>query len=251
VNDIAYFAVWKPTGELPQTSVKGFDVPDPGPKTTKSPGDQPPQIRQRGDLREAFTANPQGDRVVVGRPLHRLYGELRQLVLLLSVTGGGILTLGLAGGWLLSYRAVKPIQAISATAEIISATSLSRRIDVADTASELGTLAQVLNAMFSRLESSFQQQARFTADASHELRTPVAVIHSHTELALSRDRSPEEYKRTIETCLRASSRMKGLIESLLLLARADGGKLELDRQPFDLGLIAEECVSIGSTTGRR
>jgi heavy metal sensor kinase len=99
-----------------------------------------------------------------------------------------------------------------------------------------------MNDMFARLESSFQQQVRFTADASHELRTPLSVIHTHAQLALSRDRSADEYKRTIATVLRASGRMKGLVDSLLLLAGADAGRLSIERQQFDLRDVIDECI---------
>src|SRR6185437_15153238 len=102
--------------------------------------------------------------------------------------------IGLGGGWLLSGRAIRPIQAISETARRISGSDLSRRIDVHDTHSELGSLAQTLNDTFDRLETAFQRQVRFTADASHELRTPLSVIHSHTELALNRQRTADEYR---------------------------------------------------------
>jgi signal transduction histidine kinase len=74
------------------------------------------------------------------------------------------------------------------------------------------------------------------------LRTPLTVIHSHTELALNKERTPEEYRQTLEACFRASRRMKALVESLLVLARADAGKLELQTTSFDLGQLAGDCV---------
>jgi heavy metal sensor kinase len=242
-NDLPYFVLFRSNGEISKSSSPRFAVPDPGQRTMPI-GTGPPMYRRRGDLREAGVMLSQGERILVGRSTRREQGELRRLAWMLAGVGGGMLAIGLAGGWMLSRRIIRPIRAIGTTAEAISASNLSGRIDTADTASELVTLADVLNAMFERLESSFQQQARFTADASHELRTPVAVIHSHAELALSRERSAEEYRNTIRTCLRASGRMKGLIESLLLLARADGGKLELDSLPIDLGQIAEESIAL-------
>ena len=130
--------------------------------------------------------------------------------MLLTATGVGVLAFGLTGGWFLSRRVVRPIGVMSATAEAVSATHLSGRIQVDRVPSELGLLAQVLNAAFARLESAFLQQARFTADASHELRTPLSVIHSHAELSLSRERTTEEYRQTLAVCLKASSRMHPL-----------------------------------------
>ena len=118
------------------------------------------------------------------------------------------MAIGLCGGWLLSKRVTRPIRVISETARAISASDLSRRIDVREADSELGSLAQTLNETFERLETAFQRQVRFTADASHELRTPLSIIHSHAELALTRDRTAPEYKQAMETCLRAAKRTK-------------------------------------------
>ncbi|MBC7819362.1 MAG: sensor histidine kinase, partial [Planctomycetaceae bacterium] len=94
------------------------------------------------------------------------------------------------------------------------------------------------------LESAFEQQARFTADASHELRTPLAVIMSQIELALSKPRSNEEYLAALETCQRASRRMRSLIDSLLLLARFDSGQPDLHCGPLDLSEVATESVEL-------
>ena len=92
-------------------------------------------------------------------------------------------------------RAIRPIAEISATAAKISAGDLSQRINVAEAESELGQLANVLNSTFARLEAAFAQQQQFTADAAHELRTPVAVMLTQTQTALNRERSAPEYRR--------------------------------------------------------
>src|SRR5207245_2533484 len=118
-------------------------------------------------------------------------------------------------------RAIRPIKEISATASRISGGDLSQRIPADDTDNELGQLANVLNSTFARLESIFAQQARFTADAAHELRTPVSVMLTQTQSALTRDREAVEYRETVEACQRAAQRMRRLIESLLELARLD------------------------------
>jgi heavy metal sensor kinase len=212
--------------------------------TAATPADGIVRYRQWADLREAVLTTPLGAQIIAGRSVRREQDQLRELVFLLAGTGAGILALGLGGGWFLSRRVVRPIGVMSATAQALSATHLSGRIEVDRVPSELGLLAQVLNAAFARLESAFLQQARFTADASHELRTPLSVIHSHAELALSRERSNDEYRHTLATCLKASTRMRSLVESLLLLARADAGGLELTRQSFDLGKVARECVAL-------
>src|SRR5262249_60451084 len=106
-----------------------------------------------------------------------------RLVWILVGTGLGVLIIGLGGGWILVQRALRPIAVMSSTAEAISASNLSQRIDVAGTESELGPLARVLNNMLDRLEDAFQQQKRFTADAPHQLRTPPSAICSQAQVA--------------------------------------------------------------------
>ena len=110
----------------------------------------------------------------------------------------------------------------------ISAGDLSQRINVAETESELGQLAAVLNSTFARLETAFAQQQQFAADAAHELRTPVSVMLTQTQTALNRERSAAEYRETIEACQRAAQRMRQLIESLLELARLDAGQEQIE-----------------------
>jgi heavy metal sensor kinase len=182
--------------------------------------------------------------VLVGRSVRRVEGQLAWLAGQLALTGLAVLAVGLVGGFVLSGRAVRPIAAMSSTAAAISASNLNRRIDVKGVDSELGTLAAVLNEMFARLEAAFERQARFTADASHELRTPLSIIQSHAELALSRPRAAAEYQDALDACARASKRMKAIVEGLLTLARADGGKLELRRQPLDLGALVTDAASL-------
>ena len=122
--------------------------------------------------------------------------------------------------------------------------AVDSRIDVADADNELAALGTVLNAMFDRLEAAFHQQMRFTADASHELRTPLAVVLTNAEVALSRTRSPEEYREALNVCAQAARRMKHLADDLLILARADAGKLDLQNVPVDLQEIASECATL-------
>ncbi len=225
-----YFVIFGFDGEILATSQPAAFVPDPGP-TMNPPAPGLSHSRQRGEWREAYTYGPFGTRLVVGKSIAPEQSQLRSAALYLGATSAGVLLLGLAGGWFLSRRAVKPIRVITSVARDISASNLSRRIDTVGIQSELGMLATVLNATFARLEAAFAQQVQFTADASHELRTPLAVIHTHAQLALSRERTAEEYKKTLATCLRASTRMKALVDSLLLLASADAGNLSLDPQP--------------------
>jgi heavy metal sensor kinase len=170
--------------------------------------------------------------------------ELRRLEGFLLGAGGGVLLFGLAGGWWLSTRAIRPIRDISATAARIATGDFSQRIPAADTDSELGQLAGVLNSTFARLEAVFEQQARFTSDAAHELRTPVSVMLTQTQGVLTKERPASEYRETVEACQRAAQRMRKLIESLLELARLDARQEPMKRERVDLAQTAADCIDL-------
>jgi heavy metal sensor kinase len=170
--------------------------------------------------------------------------SMRRLAFWLVIAGAAVLGLGLAGGWWVASRAIRPIEDISATAAKIAAGDLSQRISLTDTENELGHLAGVLNSTFARLESAFNNQARFTSDASHELRTPVSTILLQTQTALSRERPSSEYQETLEACQRAAQRMRQLIESLLALARLDAGQELLRRDECDLSAIVGRSIEL-------
>lgn len=205
---------------------------------------KPPPAFTVGGFRESLDQTPAGETIVVGCSLQPAQKELHLTALTLTAIGGLILLVGLAGGWWIASRAIRPIEDISATAVKISAGDMSQRINVAETESELGRLAAVLNSTFARLETAFAQQRQFTADAAHELRTPVSVMLTQTQTALQRERGAAEYRETIEACQRASQRMRKLIESLLELARLDAGQETLKRMKFDLSRAAWDCVEL-------
>ena len=137
-----------------------------------------------------------------------------------------------------------PIKQISETAVKISAGDLSQRINTAETESELGQLAVVLNSTFARLEAAFAQQKQFASDAAHELRTPISVILTQTQTALNRERQAAEYKQTVEACQRAAQRMRRLTSALLELARLDAGQEEMKPLRFDFSKTVAECVEL-------
>src|SRR6185437_15173291 len=200
--------------------------------------------QMNGLFRESVLMMPPGERILVGRSIAPQLADLRRTALMLSAVGAGILLLGLAGGWWLASRAIRPIEDISSTAVKIAAGDLSHRIDIGETESELGQLAGVLNSTFARLDAAFTQQQQFTSDAAHELRTPVSVVLTQTQAALNRERSAAEYRETIESCQRAAQRMRRLIESLLELARLDAGQQPMKRMRFDLAQTARDCVTL-------
>ena len=236
-----YYAVWARDGRLLSRSVS---APGGGEISRPSQSLQPDEARMRGTLRELFRFTPLGECMLVGKDIDRDLVELRRFAGLLLGAGGAVLVFGLAGGWWLSTGAIRPINDISATALKISSWELSLRIPAGDTDNELGQLAAILNSTFARLEAAFQQQARFTSDAAHELRTPVSVLLTQTQSALTRERPAAEYRETIEACQRASQRMRGLIESLLELASLDAAHQPLKRATFNLSQTAAECLEL-------
>jgi heavy metal sensor kinase len=207
------------------------------------PPSRPPPIDFNTD-RLASESLPSGETILVGCSIAPELHELEITALKLAAFGGGILAIGLAGGWWLVGRALRPISAISATAAKISAGDLSQRINTAEAESELGQLAAVLNSTFARLETAFAHQKQFAADAAHELRTPVAILLTQTQAALGRERDAAAYKHTVEACQRAGQRMRRLIESLLELTRFDAGQEVLTRRKFDFASAIADSVEL-------
>jgi heavy metal sensor kinase len=236
-TDGYYFAIWM-QGKDPVATSPGAPGGVPKPDTRET------VLRMRGDYRESFLFAAPVNCVLVGRPIAADQADLRKLAALLVGVGTVVLAAGLVGGWWLASRAIRPVEEIGATAAKIAAGDLSQRIGTAEADSELGKLAGVLNSTFARLETAFAQQGRFTADAAHELRTPVAVMLTQTQSALARERPAVEYRETLEACQRAAQRMRRLIESLLELARLDAGQESLRRGECDLAKIAAESLEL-------
>ncbi len=183
--------------------------------------DNSTQYIEKEDRREHHRTNPSGMSSIVGRDISNEQSELRNFGLLLALGGGAVWLAGLGGGWWLAGRALKPIDTIGRTASRIAAGNLDERIQIANTDNELDRLGHVLNDTFDRLAAAIERQKRFTADASHELRTPMTIILSETQRALKREREPEQYREILGNCRTAAERMRALVESLLVLARQD------------------------------
>jgi heavy metal sensor kinase len=122
----------------------------------------------------------------------------------------------------------------------ISAERLAERVEETGAGDELDRLAQTFNRMLSRLDAAFQQVRRFSADASHELQTPLTALRGELEVALRSSRTPEEYQETLKSALEEIERIARLVEGLLILARAESGALRMDRRPVDLAELVEE-----------
>ncbi len=203
-----------------------------------------PLARDRGPWHEVIVRGFPGATVLVGQSGREEHQHLHDFLMTMLAASAGALALAMVGGWFLAEWTLAPISRISAAASNISATNLSQRIDVTRTENELGKLARILNVTFERLEASFLRQTQFTADASHELRTPLAVVMSHCELALRKERSPADYRSLFETSLKASRRMRAVVEGLLTLARADASAVNLELEPVSLDEVVEESVAM-------
>ncbi len=237
-----YYVVWLRDGqELSRSISAPEDVPRPERLRSMGPA---PTMRMRGTMRELYQFTPPGECLLVGRSIAPEQASLHRFAIVLSGLGGAVLVLGLAGGWWLASRAIRPIGDISAAAVRIANGDLSHRINAADADNELGQLAGVLNSTFTRLEAAFRRQEQFTADASHELRTPITVVLNQTQSALARERSAPEYREALEACQRSAKRMRQLTDSLLLLARLDSAQELPTRVRFDLAQTARECIEL-------
>lgn len=148
-----------------------------------------------------------------------------------------------AGGYFLARKSLAPVAVMASQARGMGAARMSERLKVSNPHDELGTLALSFNELLDRLEKSFEQQRRFVADASHELRTPVAILRGETEVTLSRpDRTPEEYRETLTILRDESQRLAHIIEDLFTLTRADAGQYPLNLREVYLDELAAEVL---------
>lgn len=153
-----------------------------------------------------------------------------------------LLLVAAAVGLWMSRRALSPVDALVRTAREVSGTNLNSRLEKLHTGDELQRLSDTLNEMLDRIETAFSRVTQFTADASHELRTPVSLIRTEAELALRRARTEGEYRESLHHILLEAERTTALIEQLLSLARADSGQQSLQMQTVDLGAVLSNVV---------
>lgn len=152
----------------------------------------------------------------------------------------GLLTAAIGGYWL-AGKALRPVKMITRTAKEIHATDLRRRLNL-KRKDEFGELAATFDQMLGRLDGAFKRQTQFTADASHELRTPLTIIDLEINRALTQLHTPEEYRQVLEWIQSENEQMTAIVNSLLLLARADTGQIALHLQEVDLSDIALASV---------
>jgi two-component system heavy metal sensor histidine kinase CusS len=188
----------------------------------------------------------------IAAPLAADDHELGELVTVMLLAGPMALALALGGGYLLARRALAPVDRMAAEAEQITATRLDRRLEVPNPDDELGRLGATLNGMITRLERSFEETRRFTADAAHELRTPLAVMRNVAEVALRSPREPEHYRRVLGDVLEEVERLTRLAEQLLFLCREDAGLVPFVSSEMRLDdLVRETSEHMGIVAGEK
>ena len=183
--------------------------------------------------------------VTVGASLEPVRGTLRELAAVLIGVSVGVWVVAAVAGRAVCRWALKPVTRMADAARGMTAADLGLRLPTAPARDELADLGQAFNALLGRVEEAFERQRGFTAEASHQLRTPLTALLGQVEVALRRDRDGTEYRRVLESVHRQSDRLRKVVESLLFLARSDADAGLPDRQAVDLGEWLPEHVRSG------
>jgi heavy metal sensor kinase len=179
--------------------------------------------------------------VLAAESLHSIQEELGVVRRVLYLGLPLVLLIAGAGGFLLASKNLAPVRWMAEQARKITDKNLHERLEIGAANEELAMLADSFNELLSRLDRSFETMRRFVADASHELRTPIAVIRGEADVALDHDRSPSEYRESLAIIQDEARRLTRLIDDLLNLARADAGRVNLHVEEFYLNDILAEC----------
>jgi two-component system, OmpR family, sensor kinase len=225
-----------PTREILATSLRGLvSAPDTF-HSVRVGGHQ-----YRGYVRH-FSIERQAATLVVLQSLNRQNEFLETLAGTFWIVIPAALLLAGAGGYLLARRSLSPVVMMSTQASRIGSENLYERLQVQNPRDELGKLAGSFNELLDRLSQSFERQRRFVADASHELRTPVAILSGEAEVTLAQEKRTElEYRESLQILREEAKRLKHIVEDLFTLARADAGQHPLVPTEFYLDELAAEC----------
>jgi signal transduction histidine kinase len=169
--------------------------------------------------------------------------ELADVRNLLLIAGPLALILTSVAGYELARAALRPVDRMREQAERITERQLDERLSGSDAADEIGALSRTLNAMLDRLEAAVSRERRLVSDASHELRTPLTTLRAELDLALLGERDTDELRRAIQSAAEEARRMSRLADDLLVLARADQGRLPLDEEPVAPGELLEAAAT--------
>jgi heavy metal sensor kinase len=177
---------------------------------------------------------------LVGYPTAELREAIENLFSIFLILVPIALVVSIVGGLYLANKALRPVDEVTTSARRITAENLDKTIPPRKVDDEIGRLISTFNEMIQRLNGSFAQVKQFSADASHELRTPLTVMRGEIELALRNPKSPEEYRRVLESTMEEIVRMSSIIENLLTLAKADQGTHEVNLSEVNLGSLMQE-----------
>jgi heavy metal sensor kinase len=181
--------------------------------------------------------------LIVSRSISELQAALNQTILFLAVLSVLVVLAGTLLAHRLAGRILEPVRRIASTARSLSEHELNRRVEVDVPPDELGELVETFNGMLARLEASFESLRRFTADASHELRSPLALMRSELEGTLARARTPEEYQQVLRGLEAEVEHMARMVDQLLMLARADAGALRPAETNLDVADFLHETAA--------
>lgn len=180
----------------------------------------------------------------VGCSLGRARQDMQRFTNILLAVGIVLLLIAPLGGYLLAGRATRPIARIIGVTNRLHPAQLQERLPLRGTRDELDQLAQTINHFLDRIATYLRQSREFTANAAHELRSPLTALQSALEVALNADRSPEEYKEVLSVLLEECGQMRVLVNQLLLLAEEDAGRLRLHSQPLRLDQIVANSLEM-------
>ena len=245
-------AIDETISEVPQL-YKEPEWPEPSPGVEWKPEGANETVTFKGKTWRVMTRTFAGYRVRMAIDLKEIRDEVKKLMIrYLEALPLALLVIGF-GAWWIAGRAVRPVQKIIATAENITVKGLGERVEGITSNDELGRLAGVLNQMMDRLEESFSQIKRFSADASHELKTPLAVMQGKIEAALQDQNQSSESNLVLVDLLERVGQLRSIIESLLMLSRSDAGGFVIESNKIDvsemMSEITEDAEIIASEEG--
>jgi two-component system heavy metal sensor histidine kinase CusS len=239
VEELSEYAAATPDGNLTEVrDPQGILIGEGVDATTAS-------SRHYRRLESEATVGGQKYRILVAAPLAGTELTLRRLREVLLWSAPAVLLIGSLGGYWMSRRALEPVDEITRAAQTIGIENLSRRLEVPGAGDELQRLSETWNSMLARLEAAVKRLSQFTADASHELRTPIALIRATAELTLRRERSAETYREALRQIMDDTDRTTRLIDDLLLLARSDAGLPALPMDRVELTPLVRDICEQG------
>jgi two-component system, OmpR family, sensor kinase len=232
-TDGRIFASTPQLGDRPliggETIERAADVPTTVERTEIAGVEEPARL-----LAAPVTAQGEELIVIVGSTLDDRDESLANLATLLLIGGPAALLLASLAGYAATSAALRPVEAMRRRAAAISAAEPDERLPVPAAEDELSRLGETLNQMLARLQETLERERRFVDDASHELRTPLSLHKTELELALRYGKDSEELRRAIASAIEESDRLIQLAEDLLVVARSEKGKLELELAPLEL-----------------